>query len=56
MIDNTINDDKTLAGGGKDVTPAGRDHALCRMGGGGDGMVDGSPDYEKSYKLISYGG
>ena len=35
MIDNTINDDKTLAGGGKDVTPAGRDHALCRMGGVG---------------------
>ena len=33
MIDNTINDDKTIAGGGKDMILAGRDHTLCRMGG-----------------------
>ena len=31
MIDNTINDDKTIAGGGKDVILAGRDHALCQL-------------------------
>ena len=38
MIDNTINDDKTLAGGGKDVILTGRDHALCRMGRDGTCM------------------
>ena len=32
MIDNTINDEKTLAGGGKDVILAGYYHALYKLG------------------------
>ena len=32
MIDNTINDDKTIAGGDKDVILAGRYHILRQLG------------------------
>ena len=32
MIDNTINGDKTVAGGGKDVTLAGRYHIIRQLG------------------------
>ena len=32
MIDNTINDDKTVAGGGKEVTLAGRYHIIRQLG------------------------
>ena len=35
MIDNIINDDKTIAGGGKDVVLAGRYHIIRRLGQGG---------------------
>ena len=35
MIDNTINDDRTVAGGGKDVIPVGRYHILRQLGQGG---------------------
>ena len=35
MIDNTINDDRTVAGGGKDMILAGRYHILCKLGPGG---------------------
>ena len=34
MTDNTINDDKTVAGGGKDVILAGRYHILRQLGQG----------------------
>ena len=39
MIDNTINDDKTIAGGGKDVILAGRYHILRQLGEGGTEAV-----------------
>ena len=39
MIDNTINDDRTVAGGGKDVTLAGRYHILRQLGPVGIGAV-----------------
>ena len=32
MIDNTINDTKTIAGGGKDAILAGRYHIFCQLG------------------------
>ena len=35
MIDNTINDGKTVAGGGKDVTLAGLYHIIRQLGTGG---------------------
>ena len=38
MISNTINDDKTIAGG-KDVILAGRYHILRQLGKGGMGSV-----------------
>ena len=34
MTDDTINDDKTIAGGGKDVILAGRYHILRQLGQG----------------------
>ena len=37
MIDNTINDDKTVTDVGKDITLAGRNHILRRLGQGGMG-------------------
>ena len=39
MSDNTINDDKTVAGGGKDVTLAGRYHIIRQLGRGGMGAI-----------------
>ena len=38
MNDNAINDDKTIAGCGKDITLAGRYHILMRLGQGGMGQ------------------
>jgi hypothetical protein len=35
MIENTINDDKTIAAGGKDVILAGRYHILRQLEPGG---------------------
>ena len=35
MIDNTINDDRTVVGGGKDMILAGRYHILRQSGPGG---------------------
>ena len=35
MIDDTINDGKTIAGGGKDVVLAGRYHIIRQLGQGG---------------------
>lgn len=35
MIDNTINDEKTFMGGGKDVILAGCYHIIRRLGQGG---------------------
>ena len=35
MKDTTINGDKTVAGGGKDVTLAGRYHIIRQLGRGG---------------------
>lgn len=47
MIDNAINDDKTIVGG-EDMILAGRYHILCRLGQGGVGAVwlaeDRQPD------------
>ena len=37
MIVSTINDDKTVAGGGKDAILAGRYHILLQLGLGGMG-------------------
>ena len=37
MIANTISDDKTIAGGGKDMILAGRYHILRQLGRGGMG-------------------
>ena len=34
MIDDTINDGKTIAGGGKDVVLAGRYHIIRQLGQG----------------------
>ena len=39
MIDNTINDDKTVAASGKDVTLSGRYHILRQLGQGGMGTM-----------------
>ena len=35
MIEDTINEGKTISGGGKDVTLAGRHHILRQLGQGG---------------------
>ena len=35
MIEGTINDDRTVAGGGKDMILAGRYHILRQLGQGG---------------------
>ena len=35
MIENTINDDRTVAGGGEDMILAGRYHIPRRLGQGG---------------------
>ena len=39
MIENTINDDMTVAGGGKDMILAGRYHILRQLGQDGMGAV-----------------
>ena len=39
MIENTINEDRKVAGGGKDVTLAGRYHILRQLGKGRMGAV-----------------
>ena len=39
MIDNTINDAKTIAGGGKDMILAGRYHILRQLDEGGMGAI-----------------
>ena len=39
MIDDTINDAKTVVGGGRDTVLAGRYHILRRLGQGGIGSV-----------------
>ena len=39
MIENTINEDKTISGGGKDVTLAGRYNILRQLGKGRMGAV-----------------
>ena len=39
MIDNTINDDKTIAGGGEGAILAGRYRILCQLGQGGMGAL-----------------
>ena len=35
MIENTINDDKTIAGGGEGAIPAGRSKIFCMFKRGG---------------------
>ena len=39
MIDNTINDDKTIAGGGEGAILAGRYNILRQLGQGGEGLA-----------------
>ena len=39
MIDDSINDAKTIAGGGKGVILAGRYHILCQLGQSGIGAI-----------------
>ena len=39
MVDNTINDDRTIAGGGKDMILTGRYNILRQLGQGGMGSI-----------------
>ena len=52
MNDNAINDDKTIAGGGKDITLAGRYHILMRLGQGGMGAVWLGEDQQQEGEMM----
>ena len=54
MIDNTINDTKTIAGGGKDVILAGRYQILPQLGEGGMRSVGLAEDWQVGRSSILY--
>ena len=52
MIDNTINDNKTIAGIGKDVILAGRYRIIRQFGQGGMGSVWLAEDRQVNFMSI----